>query len=394
MSNLPNLSGKTILQIIPELDAGGAERTVIEIAEAVVKAGGRALVASKGGRLELELEGRGGDLVKMDVASKNPLILYKNVKVLADLITTEHVSLVHARSRAPAWSALGATTRTETPFVTTYHGAYASTFAPKRAYNSIMTRGDIVIANSAWTGQHILETHEVDENKIVVIPRGVDFGEFDPDTVSEDRISKMRQHWGIGTDNERLLLVLPARFTAWKGQALALNALAALSAEEQKELVLVLVGDAQGRHGYLSQLQNMIAHHALVESTRLASHCEDMPAALAAADIVLSPSLKPEAFGRAAIEAAAMSRPVIAAAHGGALETVIDGVTGAQFEPGNAIALAGAIRSLVSLGQETRQSMGTAGRHHTLQNFSKEGLQAATLSVYSALIAQGKLKRE
>lgn len=394
VSNLPDLTGKVILHIIPDLAAGGSERGVIEVCDAVVRAGGRALVASRGGRMITDLEQAGGELVELDVASKNPVTIWQNAGRLVRLIRDQSISLVHAHSRAPAWSALHATKRTATPLVTTYHGAYSSQIWPKKAYNSVMARGDLVIANSAWIGEHIRQTHGLSEDRIIVIPRGVDFAAFDAEAVSAERVQTLRQDWGIGADNDRLILFLPARLTAWKGQILALRALAALTSEEQAGIILVMTGDAQGRNAYIAEIEQKISELGLVEATRLAGHCADMPAAMSAADIVLAPSLKPEAFGRTAAEAAAMGRPVIAADHGGARETVIDGETGARFEPGDVMALAGAIRSLISIGAPARAGMGASGRQHVLQHFSKQGLQAATLSVYSALITQGKLSQE
>ncbi|MEL6322785.1 MAG: glycosyltransferase family 4 protein [Pseudomonadota bacterium] len=389
MSNLPRLDGRTILQVIPEIAAGGAERTVIEVAEAVQEAGGKALVASAGGRLAPQLDACGGELITMDLASKNPLVVFQNASRLAQLISSRSVDLVHARSRAPAWSAWRAAHAAGIPFVTTYHGAYSGTSGPKKLYNSVMARGDLVIANSEWICDHIKTVHGVQDDKIVVIPRGVDLTRFNPSNVSESRMADMRRDWGLSDKNTRLVLLLPARFTEWKGQSLALSALARLAPDERDALVLVMAGDAQGRRKYLEELETQIAENDLLEATRVAGHCTDMPAALASADIVLAPSVRPEAFGRTAIEAAAMGKSVIAADHGGARETVIDGQTGARFQPGDAAALAGAIRSLVQIGPETRQGMGLAGRIHVERHYSKRGLQAATLSVYTALMTKG-----
>lgn len=395
MSNLPDLSGKTILQMIPQLDAGGAERAVIDMADAIKRAGGRALVASQGGRLEADLCAAGGELIEMGAASKNPFTLLQNAKTLEGLIAEHTVDLVHARSRAPAWSALRATQKSATPFVTTYHGAYSGNgFWLKKLYNSVMARGDLVIANSGWTGAHVRDVHQIDNDQIIVIPRGIDFEQFDAEKVSPERITAQRQIWGLASDNTRTVLLLPARLTDWKGQRLALKAISGLAPEERADLVLVMVGDAQGRQSYVQKIEQDIAAFGLLECTRLAGHCTDMPAALLAADIVLAPSLKPEAFGRTAAEAAAMGRPVIAADHGGAQETVIEGESGTRFEPGDANALTAAIRSLLSIGPVARNGMGQSGRHHVLQHFSRQGLQAATLSVYSALIAQGKPVQE
>ncbi|MEM7006280.1 MAG: glycosyltransferase family 4 protein [Pseudomonadota bacterium] len=389
MSNLPNIAGCTILQVIPELSAGGAERTVIEMTEAIKEAGGRALVASEGGRLVKDLHAAGGEHFSLQLASKNPVVILRNANRLLDLIREEEIKLIHARSRAPAWSAWRAAQATNTAFVTTYHGAYSGNSTPKKAYNSVMAKGDFVIANSRWIGEHIKQTHNVSEDRIVIIPRGVDFERFNPSSLHSGRIANLRNDWSLIGSDQRLIMLLPARLTEWKGQLLALEALTQLSPEERDSLVLVFVGDAQGRSAYVERLQSFIADHGLVRSIRVAGHCNDMPAAFAAADIVLNPSIRPEAFGRTAAEAAAMERPVIASDHGGAQETVIDGQTGVRFLPGDVQSLSAAIRSLIAIGPEARAGMGKAGRKHVESHFSKRGLQAATLSVYSSLIAQG-----
>jgi len=386
LSNLPDLTGQTILQVIPTLHAGGAERTVIEVSDAIVRAGGRALVTSAGGRLVEELEKAGGTHIAFNTDSKNPFTVWNNGKRLAQLVEQENISLIHARSRAPGWSAYRAAQLTNKPFVTTYHGAYSGTSGPKRRYNSVMARGDMVIANSRWMADHIAETHDLGPDKIIIVPRGVDFEAFSAEKVSEERLTCIRQAWGLGAENDRVVLFLPARLTEWKGQKLALAALAELGPEERDKVVLVMTGEAQGKGKYVDELNHQIGLSGLLDATRIQNHCEDMPAALLAADIVLAPSVRPEAFGRTAAEAAAMGRPVIAADHGGARETVVDGETGARFAPGNPQALAGAIRLLLSVGQGTRDTMGQNGREHVLQHFSTIGLQAATLSLYTALI--------
>ena len=374
------------MQVIPALQAGGAERTVIEVADAVVRAGGRALVASAGGRMTDDLAAVGGKHVEMKADSKAPHLVWTNSSRLAKLVADETVSLIHARSRAPGWSAYRAAKLTDTPFVTTYHGAYSGQSGLKRRYNSVMARGDMVIANSRWMAEHIAQTHGLTANQIMIIPRGVDFTAFNPGAVSEARRESIRQLWGLGAENKRLVLFLPARLTDWKGQRLAIEALAALSREERDGLLLVMTGEAKRKSKYAEELNDLIRHTGLTEATRLRSHCKDMPAAFLMADIVLAPSTRPEAFGRTAAEAAAMGRAVIAADHGGARETVIDGETGARFTPGDVKALTGAIRSLISVGPQTRQVMGQNGRAHIEQHFSVEGLQTATLSLYKALI--------
>lgn len=388
MGELPDMKNRVILQVAPELSAGGVERTVLEVTEAIVEAGGRALLASRGGRLEAEFERLGGQLFRMDAKSRNPLTIRINEGKLRQIIREEKVDLVHARSRAPAWSAYAAARAEGVPFVTTYHGAYSGTSGLKRAYNSVMAKGDIVIANSNWIADHIRQVHETPADRIVTIPRGVDLAEFDPRAVSPARVDAIRQSWGLLGD-KRLTLFLPGRLTEWKGQGLAIDAFAALAADERAGMVLVLAGDPQGRDRYVDELQNKITGMDIERSVIIAPHITDMAAAYLAADIVLAPSTRPEAFGRVAAEAAAMERPVIVSDHGGGRETVIEYETGARVTPGDARALSGALRAMIGLGPTVRASMGAAGRAHVVRHFSKRGLQTATLSVYKRLLEKG-----
>lgn len=384
---LPDMTGCTILQVIPELSAGGAERTVLEVTEAITAAGGTSLVASRGGRMEDDLARLGGELIVMDAKSKNPLVLRANARRLAEICLERGVDILHARSRAPAWSAFWAARRTATPFVTTYHGAYSARWAPKRAYNSVMARGDRVIANSKWTAAHILAEHGVAEARLVTIPRGVDLMSFDPATIPGPRVEAVRESWDISPAPRDIVMLAPGRMTDWKGQWLALDALLELSPEERSRLWLIFQGDHQGRTGYVEKLLDKVKSAGLTQ-VRFKPHLRDMAAAYLAADIVLTPSTRPEAFGRVAAEAAAMQRPVIASDHGGARETVVDGETGARFEPGNAKELAAAIRTLVSIGPSARLEMGLAGRQHVEAHYSKRTLQRATLQVYRELIGE------
>ena len=382
---LPDMTGKTILQVAPELSAGGVERTVLEVTEAIVQAGGRALLASRGGRLEGEFAQLGGELYRMDAKSKNPVVLKANEGKLKRIIHDEGVHLVHARSRAPAWSAYGAAKASGVPFVTTYHGAYSGHSGLKRKYNSVMAKGELVIANSQWIAEHVHQVHHVPAERIVTIPRGVDLAAFDPDVVNAGRIADVRARWSL-TDDKRLTLFLPGRLTEWKGQILALQAMGLLAPEEREGLVLVLAGDAQGRTAYEGRIYDTIRHLQLDGQAMVVGHESDMPAAYLASDIVLAPSTRPEAFGRVAAEASAMGKPVIVSDHGGGRETVLDGETGARVEPGDPAALAGAIRALMAVGKTARAGMGKAGQVHVRKHFSKRGLQVATLGVYKRLI--------
>ncbi|HEY2068438.1 MAG TPA: glycosyltransferase family 4 protein [Rhizomicrobium sp.] len=371
-----------ILQILPALDAGGVERTTIDIAAALSREGYQPLVVSKGGRLEPELAEAGGELIRLRAAAKAPHVILSNALALARIVQTRDVKLIHARSRAPAWSALIAARRTGVPFVTTYHGIYNSGFALKRLYNSVMVRADAVIANSQWTADHVLAEHKVDPAKLTVIPRGVDLARFDPGGASPDQIAALRAEWGAAPDD--VVVLLPGRLTRWKGQLVFVEALAQLGARRIRG---VLIGDAQGRAGYEVEVRNAIAAAGLGDRIVFGGHVTDMPLAYLAADIVVSASTDPEAFGRVAAEAAAMGRPVIATDHGGARETVLAGVSGLLTPPGDASALAQAIAELAAKDAAERGAMGMAGRAHIVARYSLDRMCADTIGLYRKLIA-------
>lgn len=385
---------KTILQVVPRLDAGGAERTTLEIAEAVVRAGGRAIVATEGGRLENDIRNAGGELFLAPVASKNPLTIWANAAVLAGLADREKVDLIHARSRAPAWSAYAAAKRAGLPFVTTYHGAYSSAGKLKRFYNSSMLRGDRVIANSRFTAERIMEGGGVEPSRLAVIPRGVDVKLFDPKKVSPQRINRVTAGWGLG-ENPGFKLLMPARISPWKGHETAIAAIALLkgrylepdSTGQGAGLALVFCGGAQGREALEKRLRAVSEESGVRAMIHFVGDCADMPAAYAWSDVVLSPSTEPEAFGRVAVEAAAMEKPVIASRHGGARETVIDRETGFLAAPGDARALAAAIEQVWRTPPAGRRVMGEKARERAVSLFSSAAMCDATLGVYRSLLA-------
>ena len=380
----------TILQVIPELDAGGAERTTLEVAAAVGRAGGRALVATAGGRLAAEIQRAGGEIINMPVHSKNPLTIWRNANRLARLIEARGVALIHARSRAPAWSALMAARRTGVPFVTTYHGAYKAGNPVKRYYNSSMLRADCVIANSHFTAETIRATGTVDPRKLRVIPRGANLDLFDPAKVSPARVNHMAQDWGLPVENGCFRLLLPARLTSWKGHEVAIQAVSRLKTRAASgnapALTLVFCGGAQGRDDYEQSLRAMIEELGVCDMIHLVGDCADMPAAYSWAEAVIAPSTRPEAFGRVAVEAGAMERPVIASNHGGAKETVIDGTSGFLVEPGDADALADAIDRVMAMSAEDRRVMGENGRARAVSVYSAAAMCDATLRAYSDLL--------
>ena len=376
----------TLLQVTPELETGGAEQTTLDVAAAVARAGGRSLVASRGGRMAAQLEASGARLVAMPVHSKNPLVMVDNARRLAGLIRREKVSLVHARSRAPAISALWAARATETAFVTTYHGVYNARSAVKRWYNSVMTRGDIVIANSAYTAGQILAKYPIDPARLVTIPRGVDLARFDPAQVSPERVDALRRRWGIEAGDSRVKFLLGGRLTRWKGQTLLIDAAARLRAGGEDRLLILLAGDDQGRGAYRGELEGAIAAGGLTDYVKLVGHCDDMPAAYLLADLACAPSLDPEPFGRTAVEPQAMGRPVLAADHGAARETVIPGETGWLAPPGDADAWARTLQEAITTSPERRAKMGHAGQDRSRRLYSVETMCEATLDVYRRVL--------
>lgn len=388
------LAGRTILQIIPELEAGGAERTAIDIAAALAELGARALVASDGGRLVSDLQARGGVWIKFPAKTKNPLAMALNVQKLKRLILRERVDIVHARSRAPAWVGFAAARLTRTPFVTTYHGAYAGGSILKNEYNSVMARGDVVIANSEYTAGQILRLYPAAQTRVRVIPRGVDFREFSPQSVDPARIARLRQSWGVEADAR--IVLLAARLTGWKGQRVLIEAASQMVEAGLRDVVFVLAGDPQGRKSYVRELDALIAASGVAEFVRRTGHCSDMPAAYLAAAVVTVPSTEPEAFGRVAVEAQAMGTPVIVSELGAVPETVLAppqvqaaARTGWRVPAGDPAALAAALGDVLGLGASAREALARRARAHVEQNFSLARMTGETLDAYAALL-EGK----
>lgn len=370
-----------VLQVLPMLETGGVERGTIEVAEALVRAGFRALVASAGGRLVPELTHLGVEHIGLPLASKDPWVMWRNATKLAQVIREHRVDIVHARSRAPAWSARLAVRRTGARWVTTYHGTYNEGFALKRRYNAVMASGERVIAISAFIAEHLMVRHGTDPSRVRIIPRGVDPRRFDPAIVSGERIVRLARAWRIPDDAP--VVLLPGRLTRWKGQEVLIEALGRMA---RYDAVAVLAGDDQGRHGYRAGLEALAERLGLGARVRIVGDCPDMPAALMLADVAVSASIEPEAFGRVVVEAQAMGRPVVATAHGGALETVSPGETGLLVPPGDAAALAAALDQVLSLDEETRAALGARAREAVLARYTTERMCAATLDVYRELL--------
>ncbi len=405
---LKRMPWPVILQVIPELSAGGAERSAIEMAEAITLAGGRALVVAAGGRLEDELVAAGGELIRFPAKTKNPLAILYNAWRLKRLIRSHGVSLVHARSRAPAWSAYLAAKRTRRCFVTTYHGIYNQNSKLKAYYNGVMSRGDAVICNSQYTAKLVRERHPEAADRVGVIYRGVDLKAFDSAAVSAERVRAIREQWGV--QQAKRIVLLPARLTRWKGQAVLIEAAAQLLAHgDYADTAFVLAGDEQTRSSFKAELEASIEAHGLRGRVFVPGHCGDMPAAFKAASFTVLPSIEAEAFGRSAVESQAMGCPVIASNIGAFPETVtrepglLAHAAGGQdggatntactagpgpwlFEPGNATALCESLRHALEMDCCALEALRQRGIERVRREFSTHSLQLQSLTVYDRLL--------
>ena len=382
----------TILQIIPELETGGAELSTIEIAGAIAAAGGRALVLSEGGRLAPKISTAGGEFIPFPAATKNPARMLWNAAGIANLIDREGIALIHARSRAPAWSALIAARRKKIPFVTTYHGAYGENGRIKKAYNSVMARGDVVIANSQYTAALIRARYGTPDEHLRVIYRGVDGHHYDPARISDNDTEVLRASWKVSPHQK--IILQAARLTAWKGHGTVIAAAKLLkTGGHLNDAVFVLAGDAQGRDSYRRQLEVEIASAGLADNFRLPGHVEQMTVAFRAAHVAVVASVEPEAFGRTAAEAQAMCCPVIATNIGAPPETVRalpffsnEDRTGWLVPPADPAALASALAEALTLEPEARTTLGRTARAHVLHAFTLEAMRRQTLAVYDSLL--------
>ncbi len=372
----------TVLQVLPELRTGGVERGTIEITRALAEAGWRALVVSAGGELVGRIRQAGGEHIELPVNSKNPFTIMSNASKLSALIRKHSVDIVHARSRAPAWSACRAARETKCHFMTTFHGVYGLQNNAKRRYNSIMTRGERVIAVSHFVANHILSNYEVDPARISVIHRGVDLDQFSPEKALPQRMAELIRGWNLPDDGLPIILV-PGRITRWKGQDVCLKALAELP---HRNFHCILLGPEEGHESYGKELRKLIKDMQLEGSVRLVGSTPYMAEAYKLASIVVAPSTQPEAFGRVPTEAQAMGRPVIATRHGGACETVIDQETGLLVPPGDPKALGKAIHDALTLDEQTRAQVERKAIWNIREHFSSRVMCDKTLHLYQDVI--------
>ena len=375
----------SVLQVLPRLASGGVERGTVEIVAALTAAGWKAVVASQGGPMVREIERAGGIHIALPLASKNPLVMHANIGRLANIIRDHGIDIVHARSRAPAWSAWAASRRTGVHFVTTFHNAYGAENAVKRFYNSVMARGELVIAISNFVADHVASVYGVPRERIRVVHRGVDLKRFDPEKVRAERIIKLMEEWRL--PDGMPVVMLPGRLSRWKGHLILIEAMVHLN---RPAVQCLLVGS--GSPSYRKAIALAISRALAPGNFRILENCNDMAAAYKLADVVISPATEPEGFGRVIVEAQAMGRPVIATAHGGAVETVLDKKTGWLVPPGDSEALAKAIARALDLSPEERRAMAARAIEHIRKDFTSETMAARTLAVYRELLRGGRAR--
>jgi glycosyltransferase involved in cell wall biosynthesis len=377
---MANKSSLTILQLVPTMNSGGIERGTIEISEAIIKEGFRSIVVTKGGILESKLKKNGTKVINLDVASKNPFKIWRNISKLVKIIKSEKVDIVHARSRVPAWSAYYACRKTNTKFLTTFHGVYSGTSFLKKKYNSIMTKADLVISISDFITDHMTKQHGVDKKKIRKIYRGVDLSHFDPKKVSVDQVVKYNTEWNIPEDKH--IILLPGRLSRWKGQEILIEALAKIKDEN---FYCIILGDKSKSPKFVKELYDLIKQYDLSGQIAIHDNVRDILNLYHIANLIISSSTRPEAFGRVMVEAGAMGKIIIATDHGGAKETVLDEVTGFLVEPNNAEILAGKIKKVINLTKTKRGLIKKAAMKHINENFAIELMQQKTIEVYKEL---------
>ncbi|MGH1404749.1 MAG: glycosyltransferase family 4 protein [Alphaproteobacteria bacterium] len=376
-----NSKRPVIMQVIPSLGAGGAEQGCIDVAAAIAKAGAKALVVSHGGYRISELERVGATHIDLPVHSKNPIIMWQNIKRLRKLIAKHNVDIIHARSRAPAWSAWRACKGTDANFITTCHAPYNINGEAKRLYNGSIAHGEIVIAISDFVAEYLVNNYTIGPERIRRIHRGIPMERFHPTVVTPERMINLATEWRV--PDEANIVMLPGRLTRWKGHHVLIDAMARLN---RPDVFCVIIGSDQGRTEYRKELEASIEEKNLGSQIRIVDQCHDMPAAYMLSTVVVCPSTDPEGFGRVPVEAQAMGRPIIASDHGGARETIIRGQTGWLVPPSNSDALAQALHEALALDPTQRAVLATRSMSHIAKHFTKDLMIQKTLDVYAEIL--------
>ena len=381
-------SNLKVLQVIPKLGYGGAETGCYDIAHYLPENKCESFIVTSGGELLKFVDKKKVKVITLPVHSKNPLLIIFNSLALIGIILFHNISIVHARSRAPAWSCLLASKLTGRKFVTTFHGTYNFNNNFKKFYNSVMVRSNLIIAGSNFIFSHIKEKYSnyLDaEKKLRVIFRGINVDYFDPTTKMEEDEKKLLNKWEI--KKEKKIILLPGRLTSWKGQEIFIEAINLVNIELGYEAFnVVILGNDQGRDLYKKKLIRLAEQYRMKNQIRFIDHCKDMALAYKVSDIVVSASIEPEAFGRVAVEAQSMEKPIIASNIGGSNETIIDEKTGFLFESGNAKSLSQKILKVLNLDETLLKSVGAEGRKNIIQKFNVEKMCFSTYSEYKRII--------
>jgi glycosyltransferase involved in cell wall biosynthesis len=381
-------SNLKVLQVIPKLGYGGAETGCYDIAHYLPENDCGSFIVTSGGELLKFIDKKKVKIIKLPVHSKNPLIIFINFLALVAIILVKNISIVHARSRAPAWSCLLAAKITGRKFVTTFHGTYNFNNKIKKFYNSVMVRSDLIIAGSNFIFSHIKDNYAKYLNakkKLLVIFRGINVDYFDPTTKLDSDEKKLLKKWQIEKDKK--IILLPGRLTGWKGQEVFIEAINLVNIELGYEpFYAVILGSDQGRDLYKKKLIRITEQHRLNNQVKFIDHCNDMALAYKVSDIVISASIEPEAFGRVAVEAQSMEKPIIASDIGGSNETIIDEKTGFLFESNNAKSLSKKILKVLSMDETLLQSIGKEGRKNIIEKFNVEKMCFSTYSEYKRIL--------
>ena len=377
-----------VLQVIPKLGYGGAETGCYDIAHYLPENNCKSFIVTSGGELTKFIDKEKVKLIRLPVHSKNPLLIFLNSIFLIGIILFYNISIVHARSRAPAWSCLLATKLTRRKLVTTFHGTYNFSGKLKKFYNSVMVRSDLIIAGSNFIFSHIKENYSEFikfKKKFLVIFRGINIDYFDPSTKLDTDEKKLLEKWQI--NKEKKIILAPGRLTTWKGQELLIEAINLVKIELGYEAFhVIILGSDQGRNLYKKKLIRLTEQYRLNNQIRFIDNCKDMALAYNVSDIVISPSIEPEAFGRIAVEAQSMEKLIIASNIGGSNETIIDKKTGFLFEAGDANDLSRKIIKAITMDEMSVQLMGKEGRKNVLKKFNVEKMCFSTYSEYKRLL--------
>ena len=381
-------SNLKVLQVIPKLGYGGAETGCYDVAHYLPENNCESFIVTSGGELLKFIDKQKVKVIRLPVQSKNPLLIIINFIALVGIILFNNISIVHARSRAPAWSCLLATKITRRKFVTTFHGTYNFKNILKKFYNSVMVRSHLIIAGSNFIFSHVKENYSKNlsaSKKLMVIFRGINVDYFDSSTKIESDEKKLLKKWGIEKDKK--ILLLPGRLTTWKGQEVFIEAVNLVNLQLGYEaFYAVILGSDQGRDLYKKKLIRLTEQYRMTGQIRFIDHCKDMALAYKVSDIVVSASIEPEAFGRVSVEAQSMEKPIIASNIGGSNETIVDEKTGFLFDSGSAKSLSQKILKVLTMDETSLKSIGIEGRKNIIQKFNVEKMCFSTYSEYKRLI--------